>query len=53
MSMIPAEYSAIRSARATSTTAAKRLPRAAGLLSAAVMSAGLWYVAFEALRLVS
>lgn len=51
MSMIPAEYSAIRSTPATSTTAAKRLPRAAGLLSAAVMSAGLWYVAIEALRL--
>jgi hypothetical protein len=53
MSMIPAEYSAIRSTPATSKTAAKRLPRAAGLLSAAVMSVGLWYVAIEALRLVS
>ena len=53
MSMIPAEYSAIRSTPATSTTAVKRLPRAVGLLSAAVMSAGLWYVAIETLRLVS
>jgi len=52
MSMIPAEYSAIRSAPAPSTTALKRLPRAAGLLSAVAMSAGLWYAAVEALRLI-
>jgi hypothetical protein len=53
MSMIPADYSAIRSARTTSITAVKRLPRAAGLLSAAAVSAGLWYVVIEAVRLIA
>jgi hypothetical protein len=52
MSMIPAEYSAIRSAPAKSAVAVKRLPRAVGLISAVAMSAGLWCVAVQALRLI-
>lgn len=52
MSMIPAEYSAIRSAPAKSAVAAKRLPRAVGLVAAAAMSAGLWVAAMQALRLI-
>ncbi len=52
MSMIPAEYSATRSNPVSVALTARRLPRAAGLLTAAALSAGLWLAILSVLRLV-
>ena len=52
MSMIPADFSAIASATATPVGGVKRLPRALGWLSAAIVSAAVWSLAIEAIRLV-
>jgi len=51
MSMIPANLSAIHSVTGTTVVGVKRLPRAIGWLSAAVVSAGFWILAIEAIRL--
>lgn len=51
MSMIPADFSATLNPMAMPASAARRLPRALGWLSAAIVSAGLWYVVIEAVRL--
>ncbi|WP_425997094.1 hypothetical protein [Caulobacter sp. DWR1-3-2b1] len=53
MSMIPAELSAMQSVTGTAAGGIRRLPRALGWLSAAVVSAGFWGLAVEAIRLVS
>jgi hypothetical protein len=51
MSMIPADLSAMHSVTGTAVAGVKRLPRAIGWLSAAVVSAGFWALAIEAIRL--
>jgi len=51
MSMIPANLSAMHSVTGTPVAGVRRLPRAIGWLSAAVVSAGLWILAIEAIRL--
>ena len=51
MSMIQAEISAIRSPASIRPSSIRRMPRAAGLLSAAALSAVLWCAALEGLRL--
>ena len=51
MSMIPADLSAMPSVTGTAIGGIKRLPRAIGWLSAAIVSAGLWGLAVEAFRL--
>ncbi len=52
MSMIPADLSAMPSVSGTAVGGIKRLPRAIGWLSTAVVSAGLWGMAVEAVRLI-
>lgn len=52
MSMIPADLSVTPSAAASGFGAVRRLPRAVGWLSAAVVSAGLWSLTVEAIRLI-
>ena len=51
MSMIPADLSAMPSVTGTAAGGIRRLPRAIGWLSAAIVSAGLWGLVIEALRL--
>ena len=51
MSMIPADLSAMHSVKGTTVAGFKRLPRAIGWMSATVVSAGLWFLAIEAIRL--
>ncbi len=51
MSMIPADLPAIHSAPAATAGGIKRLPRALGWLSAAIVSVTVWGMAIEAIRL--
>lgn len=53
MSMIPADFPAILAPTAMPVAGARRLPRALGWLSAAVVSGGLWCVAIEVVRLIA
>ena len=52
MSMIPADISATLTPMAMSRLGVRRLPRALGWLSAAIVSVCLWCVAIEAARLI-
>lgn len=52
MSMIPADLSVPPSAAASGFGPVRRLPRAMGWLSAAMVSAGLWSLTVEAIRLI-
>ena len=51
MSMIPADLSAMPSVTANAVGGVRRLPRAIGWLSAAVVSVALWGMTIEAIRL--
>jgi hypothetical protein len=52
MSMIPAHVSPRLIPMAPPASGIKRLPRALGWLSAAIVSGGLWCAAIEAVRAV-
>lgn len=51
MSMIPADLSAMPSTRPNAATEAPRLPRAVGWLMASAISAGLWILVIDVIRL--